>query len=146
MKNFKAEVRKRILLRRLLLVGIIIIDILLNIFRDRFTNIPDFAFGYQIGVLIGLIILLSINLYMYERAYRNEDRLKMLYIKEHDERKVLIKSKMAMGTLFISIALLGIATLIAIYINQTVALTLISVIYGMGIILGILKVYFAKKY
>ncbi len=146
MKNFKAEVRKRILLRRFLLVGIIIIDILLNIFRDRFTNIPDFAFGYQIGVLIGLIILLSINLYMYERAYRNEDRLKMLYIKEHDERKVLIKSKMAMGTLFISIALLGIATLIAIYINQTVALTLISVIYGMGIILGILKVYFAKKY
>lgn len=146
MKNFKAEVRKRILLRRFLLVGIIIIDILLNIFRDRFTNIPDFAFGYQIGVLIGLIILLSINLYMYERAYRNEDRLKMLYIKEHDERKVLIKSKMAMGTLFISIALLGIATLIAIYINQTVALTLISVIYGMGITLGILKVYFAKKY
>lgn len=146
MKNFKAEVRKRILLRRFLLVAIIIIDILLNIFRDRFTNIPDFAFGYQIGVLIGLIILLSINLYMYERAYRNEDRLKMLYIKEHDERKVLIKSKMAMGTLFISIALLGIATLIAIYINQTVALTLISVIYGMGIILGILKVYFAKKY
>ena len=58
MKNFKAEVRKRILLRRFLLVGIIVIDILLNVFRDRFTNIPDFAFGYQIGVLIGLIILL----------------------------------------------------------------------------------------
>lgn len=146
MKNFKAEVRKRILLRRFLLVGIIVIDILLNVFRDQFTNIPDFAFGYQIGVLIGLIILLSINLYMYERAYRNEDRLKMLYIKEHDERKVLIKSKMAMGTLFISIALLGIATLIAVYINRTVAFTLISVIYGMGIILCILKVYFAKKY
>lgn len=146
MKNFKAEVRKRILLRRFLLVGIIIIDILLNIFRDRFTNIPDFAFGYQIGVLIGLIILLSINLYMYERAYRNEDRLKMLYIKEHDERKVLIKSKMAMGTLFISIGLLGVATMIAVYINQTVAFTLISVIYGMGIILCILKVYYSKKY
>ncbi|WP_041140047.1 hypothetical protein [Beduini massiliensis] len=146
MKNFKAEVHKRILLRRSLLAGVIVIEILLNVFRDRFTNIPDYAFGYQVGVLIGMMILLSVNLYMYERSYRNDERLKMLYIKEHDERKILIKSKMAMSTLFISIGLLGIATLIAVYINQTVAFTLISVIYGMGIILCILKVYYAKKY
>lgn len=146
MKNFKAEVHKRILLRRFLLAGIIVIDVLLNVFRDRFSNVSDYALGYQTGVLIGLMILLSINLYMYERSYRNEDRLKILYIKEHDERKVLIKSKMAMGTLFISIGLLGVATMIAVYINQTVAFTLISVIYGMGIILCILKVYYSKKY
>ncbi len=146
MKNFKAEVHKRILLRRFLLAGIIVIDVLLNVFRDQFSNVSDYALGYQTGVLIGLMILLSINLYMYERSYRNEDRLKILYIKEHDERKVLIKSKMAMGTLFISIGLLGVATMIAVYINQTVAFTLISVIYGMGIILCILKVYYSKKY
>lgn len=146
MKNFKAEVRKRILLRRGMLVGIIALEVLLNMFKDQFTHITDYAFGYQLGILMGMMILLIVSLYINERAYRNEERLKRLYIKEHDERTNLIKGKMAMSAVIISLGVLGIAAMIAVCINQTVAFTLIAVIYGFGIILCVLKIYYYKKY
>lgn len=145
MEKFKENIKKR----NKGLVFIIFIIFLVNSGLYLFNQnrlINSSALGFQIGVLIGMSGLCMIRIGQYQKAIKNEKQLKRLYIQENDERKALVKQKMALGSLFTSMLAIIIAASFALYYDEKVAITLISTVFMIALISIAYKFYYLRKF
>lgn len=85
-------------------------------------------------------------MFQIQSALRDEAKLKALYIKETDERSLAIEEKIGGIGINLIIAGLGLSTVVAIYLNQTVFLTLLGAFAFSVLIKGGLKVYFRRTF
>jgi hypothetical protein len=85
-------------------------------------------------------------LYDYSKAIKQPEQLRILYIKENDERRQFINTQI--GHYGFHIVFLGLvfATVISGYFNKIVFMTLLCVVAFVGIVKGSLKFYFWRKY
>lgn len=153
MENFKKNIKIRI-------SGIILFDILaftLLLFTSlkssklgSFSSLSDMergmVTGFQIGLFLGLQVIILYLLVKYIKAIKKDIYLKSLYIKENDERKKLIKSNTFSCSYITTLTLLLLATIITGYFNGVIFKALISVLYGALLITCMFKIYFSKKY
>ncbi len=141
--RFKAKLKKR-----LMWAGIYNLFVVLIIFVNRYVgnqySISDMASGFTTGFFIGIQFLVIIGMFKIQSALKDEAKLKMLYIKEHDERTLAINEKIGGLGINLIIAGLGLATVITIYIDQTVFLTILGVLQFTVLVKGSLKLYFHK--
>lgn len=104
----------------------------------------------QIGFITGLCIALEALILGYLAklflSSRSASGLKKLAISEGDERKALIAQKTSRAGIVIYAVGIGIATIAAFFINETVFMTLMGVLTFMALIKIILRVYFQRKY
>lgn len=148
MKNLE-KYKKELLNRISILVILSTLALLAMLFgnfylRDKFPlqeNSTDFITGFFTGLQI-------VNLFYMGRlikAYRNENALKEMYVKEADEREILIKMKSGAIIVPIFSMLIAIASLVVVYISYTAFIALITVAIAQIIASKILKIYWSKK-
>ena len=134
--------------KRLMWAGVYNLFVVLIIFVNRFIgnqySLSDMASGFTTGVFIGIELLVVIGIFKIQSALNDEAKLKMLYIKEHDERTLAINEKIGGLGINLIIAGLGLATVITIYIDQTVFFTILGVLQFTVLVKGSLKLYFHK--
>ncbi len=133
---------------RLRWAGLYNLFVVLIIFVNRYIgnhySLSDSASGFTTGVFIGIELLVVIGIFKIQSALNDEAKLKMLYIKEHDERTLAINEKIGGLGINLIIAGLGLATVITIYIDQTVFFTILCVLQFTVLVKGSLKLYFHK--
>lgn len=79
-------------------------------------------------------------------SLKNEEELKALYVKEHDERVLLISQKASSLTVIMMLIGLGIATVISVFFNSTIFLTLVVVTFIFACVMIGTKRYYHKKF
>ena len=102
-------------------------------------------FGFITGASCGVFALMLFSLIRNLRALKDPQKLKKLYVKEHDERTIQIVT-LARNTAM-QILLLGglVATVIAGYFSITVSLTILACTFTASVTSLLLVGYYSKK-
>lgn len=109
-------------------------------------NAEDFINGFQIGIFIGAQLSIIYLVVKYIKGLKNEEKLKILYIEENDERTKLIRDKIGGIGFFFSVAIITSATIIAGFFSKIVFFTLLAVTIFMVMVLASLKLYYKNRY
>ena len=56
-------------------------------------HLSDYMSGFQLGLLSGILAVALFTIVRYQKALKDENRLKQLYYEEHDERNRYIHWK-----------------------------------------------------
>jgi len=155
MKNFKKNLQLRIIILTALMLCLWVVYIFsfqmlrsTNISATSFSPFPidSFRIGAQVGIGIGLYLGILYHWAKAIHAFRNPEKLKLLYIAETDERKLFIKQKAGrLPCLIISISL-ATATVIAGSFNHTIFITLLITYFFVCLVHLILKLYYHWNY
>ena len=102
-------------------------------------------YGFVTGACCGILALLLTFLIRNHRALKSEQKLKKLYVKEHDERTHQIQT-LARNTAMQIVLWLGmVATVIAGYFSITVSITILACTMVCSITSLLLVGYYSKK-
>ena len=103
-------------------------------------------FGYCTGASCGIFAVMTVLLIRNSRALKNEEKLKKLYVKEHDERNIQIQV-LARNTAMQILLLVGLAaTVIAGYFSATVSVTILACTFFSSGLSLFLVGYYSKKF
>lgn len=145
MNKFRTKIRNRIIF--LIITFIILISIYLILFlnQDKLPKYSNDIISFHGGALSGFSILVILNILGNLRAMRNEKELKKLYIKENDERSIMIMQKT--GAVGINICIIGLAcaAIIVGYFNKVVFFTLLGATLFVAVIKGLFKIYYRNN-
>ncbi|MCY9669634.1 hypothetical protein M5X11_32740 [Paenibacillus alginolyticus] len=92
------------------------------------SDAGDFVHGVQVGIFIGMQIIILLVGKKLRAALRNESFLKKLYIEEHDERKKLIMEKANSLSLYVTLFSVSLASIVLGFFNVTISITLFAVL------------------
>ena len=145
MDKFKMKIRKRIVFLIILLVSLIAIYLILFLNQENLLKPLSEIISFHGGVLSSFGILLILDIFRNIKATKDENQLKKLYIKENDERTIMIMQKT--GAIGINICIIGLAfaTIIAGYFNEIAFFTLLGSTLFVALIKGLFKVYYNIK-
>lgn len=145
MDKFKTKIRNRILLLIILFISLIAVYLVLFLNQDKLPKDSNNIVNFHGGVLTSFGILLVFNIFTNLKAMKDENELKRLYIKENDERSIMIMQKT--GAIGINICIVGFAaaTIIAGYFNELIFFTLLGATLFVSLIKGLFKVYYHKN-
>ena len=115
-----------------------------NYLHERF-NAPDFAIGFATGLFIGLEFLIVVYMVRCRAALRDDAKLKAMYIKENDERKRYLMTKIGASGLNLVVGGLVLGALFSCFINMTVFITLVCTLIATSLIKGALKLYYFRS-
>lgn len=149
MDAFRLIIQKRKRNLILIVLGVFVLNGVLFFLDTQYSLVNSQAtkgLDFLMGMFLGLTLLALFLIYEYAKVLKNNQRLKQLYIDEHDERKALIRAKMSQAVLVTGIVLMLIAISVSIYFEPIVAITLICVLYAFMLITLIFKVYYSRKY
>lgn len=143
MDKFKKQLESRNKWLCVLLVVYFVVGIMVHFVL---SDVNDIGNDFLMGLFMGLCILALVYLLKSRKAINDETKLRELYIRENDERKMMIKQRMCQSSLVVIIIGLMFAISIAVYIHLIVAYTLmITAFVMMFIVLGF-KIYYSRKY
>lgn len=143
MENFKQTLKKRIQYLSLYLCAVPVLWGILKLIMESNPNVEyagEFAHGYAVGIAFVVLILII----KYSFALRSDEKLKALYIKEKDERQLMIKVKVGGVCTTIILVCVSFASLIAAFFNQIVFLTLLGVTLFISLLMIALRLYYNK--
>lgn len=146
------EIYKKTLKKRKMLYGAaILLNLCLSLFimykselKELPANIAN-IFEFLSGFMAGLSILLAIVLLRYNRAMSDSRRIKEAYIKENDERMILVRQKSGVPVLIITSVIMIFAGVLAGCFNPTVFCTLVAAAICQLLLCVILKFYYMHK-
>lgn len=136
-KKLKTKIVIYWILAALLLIALIVLQVL---------ECKDILKGEtNIGFFVGGITVLIMNILTMRKAVKDDTAMKQWYVRNTDERTIAVQQKAGNFTSLFTLFVLGISTITASYINNTVYWTL-GAAMGVYIViyLGSL-VYFNKK-
>lgn len=150
MENFRIVLKKRLSLmvtfNVVIAVFIALTGAYVNLISTGSEHITDMIHGFQIGIFIGLQLIMLVYISKYRNALKFESKLKKLYIEEKDERTKLINDKIGgVGSNF-TLGVIATATVMSGFFHQLVFITLLGVLSFIVIVKGILKVYYRNKF
>jgi len=146
MERFRETIKKRTLVMR---IGLLIYAIVMVVFLavGLFEQKAEAHWlCYQSGLIVGLSGVAAVLMIRYNKALNNEALLNELYIKENDERRLLVYQKS--GSLGMNIVMFGliIASIFASHFNFTVFVTLVVTCFAVALVRTTLKIYYNSKY
>lgn len=147
------ETYKKTLAQRQVIVGcgLIFISVCVLVINYFFggivgDHVPDFIHGFQLGLFTGLELLMVFYVVKLIRAQKNDDRLRKMYISEHDERSASIRLHTFATSGVVSLVLIAFAAIVAGFFDEKICLTLIVVLIVEAYIKLPFKIYYSKKY
>lgn len=154
MKKYKDSIKTKIIIESiailffLLVVAILFfffndVDIIENTGMDIQLNMEMNAF--RIGICSAIIALLAFRLISTLFIWRNEERLKKKYIKEHDEREQMIQYKTMKATLQLGAYGLLVSLFITSFYSMEVVMVLYWITMGLALTKTIMYFYYSKK-
>ncbi|MBE6533475.1 MAG: hypothetical protein E7678_00670 [Ruminococcaceae bacterium] len=146
MEKFKKNIKQKFIVTTIayiVMFSAAIILSMLNAFEILTPVTGDTAFC---GGLIGGGVVMLGHALNYRKGLKNEEKLKELYIKDTDERSVVIyKSTYSLAS-YLLVILMLIAAIIFAYINSVICYTLLTVLIVFAILISISSLYYNKKY
>lgn len=109
-------------------------------------NQADYANGFQLGALTGVLAIVLMQLVKYQRALKDEKRMRQVYYAENDERMKYIRQRVGASAFKVSTVLILIVAVGASYFNFTIAMTLVAVVFVQSLVQVGMKFYFLKNY
>jgi len=119
LEAYRKKVQRRLVWMRLLAVIFVVVELV----GSRF--VPDGnASNYVWGMCVGGGFVALVVLFQQSKDLKDDEKLRQMYIEEHDERKQAIRAKAGLPmVLFLSLGLAMIAAMVF-FFNETVAITL----------------------
>ncbi|WP_352418034.1 hypothetical protein [Proteiniborus sp.] len=142
MDKFRTKIRNRVLFLIILFISLIAIYLILLLNQDSLPKTSGRIMSFHAGILSGFGVLLLLDVFKYLRAMKDEKELKKLYIKENDERTIMIMQKTGAIGLNMCIIGLGCGAIIAGFFNEVVFLTLMGAILFISLVKGLFKIYY----
>ena len=146
MEEFQRGIETRIKLYHLISALSFLVIVIPTTLNRQIWGEDDFTHGVQIGVFIGLQLILLLKSKKLRASIKNTQTLKQLYIEMNDERKKMIESKSESMSFTIMAGSIAIATIVSGFYNQTIFLTLIVTLCFILFLKAVLKYLFSKKY
>ena len=144
MEAYKKQITLRIALFTLI-VALLVVMLLYNQFLAPAVWKDNIVFSFQCGfssaASIGLVFLIA----KYSKAVNDEEKLRLLYNQEHDERMSAIRSKAGAPMVIVQSMLLMFAGMIAGYYSETVFFTLELAALGQLLISVAVKFYYKAR-
>ena len=148
MEEYRKLVRTRVRLMRIFALLMFIV-VLWDVFWDLpvvpAVGIP-FNTDFLTGALLGLELVVFFKGRRYVKALRDEAVLKEVYVKDNDERELLLWQLAGQQAFFITMPCLVGAGLIAAYWSLAVGITLWCAAIFVGLVTKGLRLYYAQKY
>ena len=147
MDTFKAELQKRLLALSTYTSGLLMLAVF-SVTRPNAGEteaIRSFMAGLNAGLFAVVMVVLAMTFFRYFRALKHEDKRKALYIYEHDERRLLIRSKMGGEAIQWILSGMVVATVVSEFFNQTVFFTLLGALLFIAAIKTIFMAVYTKK-
>ena len=142
------QFRKKLKTRICLLSALSLVTALLGVYDEFFApeSLKNMnVFGFQMGATIAICFLALINIFKYSRILKDDNKLRLEYNKENDERTKTIKIKAGIPILPVLSILMIISGIIAGYFNVTVFYTLIIAAMCQVLISGMIKLIYMKR-
>ena len=109
------------------------------------TATETIAKSFQVGVGASGIIILAETLFRYRRALKDEEKLRLLYNQENDERMKAIRAKAGVPMVLVLSLALVLGGMVIGYWNETIFVVLICVaLFQLLVSLGV-KLYYKMK-
>ncbi|CAM4304553.1 hypothetical protein [Saccharibacillus endophyticus] len=145
MHTFRQKVRTRIIVLTVLAMAVALIYTGFMLYRSELPILNSFTKGFHQGIFFGLELVILGFLAQNIKGSRSEAALKKMQIEENDERFSLIIQKTASMTCLVMFAALGVATVIAGFLNAAVFFALLGALLFMVILFYAMWIYFAKR-
>ncbi|HLV09935.1 MAG TPA: hypothetical protein VKY40_06995 [Halanaerobiales bacterium] len=149
MKNFREKMKRRIVFQVLTIIIVAAVYFILLYNKDKIAGenyIVSFVRGFQTGLFVSLQAVSIYYLFKYISALKNEETLKEIYIKENDERKIMIEQKAGSVSMIISYIILALASIIAGFYNQIIFFTLVGTLLFLAFTRLFMYLYFNRRY
>ncbi|MDO5028763.1 MAG: hypothetical protein Q4E36_05805 [Bacillota bacterium] len=145
LENYKKDIQSKISF----MVIVVILALLAVLFstlylKNQFPAKADVT-DYVIGFFVGIEVMSLVYMGVLIRALKDENLLKKMYLKETDEREILIRMKSGASIVPIFSILMLIATLIVVYFSFEAFITLVVVAILQLIVSLALKIYWSKR-
>ncbi len=144
MEAYRKQIRLRIALFSLivaLFVGILLYNQFFTPAVWKDSLVFSFQCGFASAASIGLVFFIT----HYSKAVKDEEKLRLLYNQEHDERMSAIRSKAGVPMVIVLSLLLVFAGMITAYYNETIFYTLELAALGQLLISAAVKFYYKAK-
>ncbi|MDO5037867.1 MAG: hypothetical protein Q4E37_06180 [Tissierellia bacterium] len=143
--NYKKEIHRRIGVLVVLVVLALLALLFSNFYLKKIFPDQEGVNDFVVGFFTGLELIPLVYMGVLGRALKDEDRLKKMYLKETDEREILIRMKSGVALVpFLSMVLV-VASLVVAYISYAAFVTLMVVALIQILVSLGLKVYWSHK-
>ncbi len=156
MEKFRKQIKRRLrtnVVLAIFLVALFAVLMIMDATNAWSTFLPveengDGAFmaGFRTGFCTSLIGYAVVKIIVLSRALKDEKKLKAMYIRETDERNLLIEQKTSTASFAVTIMGLGVACVIVSFFSRPILYTLICVILFVSIVKVAFSIYYSKKY
>ncbi len=156
MEKFRKQIKRRLTTNVVLAIFLVVLFAALMIMDATnawSTFLPvekngDSAFlaGFRSGFCTSLIGFAVVKIIVLSRALKDENKLKAMYIKETDERNLLIEQKTSSASFAVTIMGLAVACVIVSFFSRPILYTLVCVILFVSIVKVAFSIYYSKKY
>ena len=146
MEKFKKNIKQKFIVCTIAYAVMFSAALILSMLTAFEILIPVTEDAAFCGGLIGGGAVMLSHALNYRKGLKNEEKLKELYIKDTDERSVIIfKSTYSLAS-YLLVILMLIAAIIFAYINSVICYTLLTVLIVFAILISISSLYYNKKY
>lgn len=142
------QYRHKLTIRMILFVVLALIFVGILIFNQFFAAnaLKDsLSFSFQCGLSAGGSLVLVFWLIKYRRALSDDEKLRLLYNQENDERMKAIRAKAGVPMVLVLSMVLVLAGMVIGYFNETIFVVLIAAALFQLTICMLVKFYFMKK-
>lgn len=101
--------------------------------------------GFILGASTGVLALMIFGLIRNLRAMKDEEKLRKLYIKCHDERTIQVQTSAQAAALRTAMILGVVAIVVAGYFSVTVSITILACVLFTSLVTVGFKLYYHKK-
>lgn len=141
LEKYRREIKNRVSVYQALIAVALVFVIIGNVLlKDRGQTVETVR-GFATGLFIGIELVCVFQLGKLWKMLKDEEVLKEVYIREHDEREALIQMKSGFHVIPVLSFIILICAILVGFFNDTIFYTLVVVGIGQILIALALKIY-----
>jgi len=140
MENYRKKLRNRIII-----AGIYCALVLALTIAAKIAGLDDSATSFNLGFGVGIGAVMVSFMMKYRSALKREDKLKKLYIEEHDERQKHVDAQVGRTGINVLIMSFALAMLISHYFSRTIFFMLLAATLFTVAVKAVLGFYYNRK-
>lgn len=141
LEKYRREIKNRVSVYQALIAVALVFVIIGNVLLKDRGQMVESVRGFATGLFIGIELVCVFQLGKLWKMLKDEEVLKEVYIREHDEREALIQMKSGLHVIPILSFIILICAILVGFFNDTVFYTLVVVGIGQILIAFALKIY-----
>lgn len=141
LEKYRREIKNRVSVYQALIAVALVFVIIGNVLLKDRGQMVETVRGFATGLFIGIELVCVFQLGKLWKMLKDEEVLKEVYIREHDEREALIQMKSGLHVIPVLSFIILICAILVGFFNDTVFYTLVVVGIGQILIAFALKIY-----